>query len=123
MTTTITANDSTGDSTTPELVTGYQTARASRNVVHDLIGGGIAVSLIAPRPRAGQLELLYPLEADGWAALALHARETSFDLVDDDVPDVSMSYVVDGSADLQLTLDDDTRRVWLLAVPYQEVTP
>lgn len=122
MTTTITADDASG-TTTPLLVLGYDTARQSRNIVHDLIGGGIAVALIAPRPRSGVLELLYSVEADAWAALALHARETTFTLVDTDVPDVNMSYLLNGTADLGLSLDQDTRKVWVLAVPYQEIVP
>lgn len=123
MTAVIVANDTTGGSTSPDLVLGYQTARHSRNLVHDLIGGGIAVSLIAPRLRSGVLNLFYRDEADGWAGLALHSRESSFTLTDTDVPEIGMSYVLSDGADLELQLDPDTLTRWLLNVPYQEIVP
>lgn len=121
MSATITANDTTGDQTTPTLILGYESDRESRNIIHDLIGGGIAVSLIAPRPRSGTITLFYPTEADAFAALELHSRETTFTLVDTDVPAVGMTYVLDGS--VTIALDDTTRVPWTLAVAYQEIEP
>lgn len=115
----ITANDGTTNTTSPLVVLGYQTARESQNIVHDLIGGGIAVTLIRPRPRKGTLELGYLLEADAAAALALHARETTFTLTDSDRASVTMTYVVDGSISLELF--DETRDRWVVSVDYQEV--
>lgn len=105
--------------TSPQLVLGYDTARAGRNIVHDLIGGGIAVALIKPRLRSGRLELLYPVEADAWACLALHGLETTFQLTDTDVPAIGMRYVLDG--EIELRLDEQTQAVWIVTVPYQEV--
>ncbi len=119
MSTLITASG-TGSTTSPELVLGYDTARESRNIVHDLISGDIAVTLIAPRPRSGTLELLYFDEAAAFAGLALHEQETTFTLDDDDSAGVSMTYVVSGSG-IRLTLDDETRDAWVLSVGYQEV--
>lgn len=121
MTSTITASNSAG-TTSPTLVLGYETTRESRNVVHDLIGGGIAVALIAPRPRSGELRLFYPVEADAWAALALHAEETTFALTDTDRPAVGMTYAV-GDGGVRLGLDETTRNHWVVTVSYQEVTP
>lgn len=119
MTSLIIANDSSTDSTSPLTMLGYQTARESQNIVHDLIGGGIAVTLIRPRPRKGTLELGYVLEADAVAAVALHSRETTFTLSDSDRASVSMTYVVDGSVSLEL--DDESRDRWIVSVDYQEV--
>lgn len=118
MTTTITR---TSDSATtiPDLVLGYEASRESRNVVHDLIGGGIAVTLVDPRPRSGTLELLYPLEADAAAAFDLHSVASTFTLVNDDLTGIDMTYVLDGS--LGVALDDETRAVWVVSVGYQEV--
>jgi hypothetical protein len=118
MSTVITATTSS-ETTTPLIVHGYQTERQSQNIIHDLISGGIAVTLIAPRPRSGRLELVYEQEADAYAALEMHAAEDTFTLADDDVPSVNMSYVIDGS--VSLTLDDETRSLWVLTVGYQEV--
>lgn len=120
MTTTITATNGAGTAT-PQLVYGYDTERQSRNVVHDLIGGDIAVSLIAPRRRSGRLQLLFDNEADAFACLALHAQETSFTLDVDDVPGVAMTYVVNGT--VRLVLDDETHDAWTVEAGYQEVQP
>lgn len=119
MTSLITVNDGTSDTTSPALVLGYETSQESQNIIHDIIGGGIAVTLVRPRPRAGTLELFYLTEADAFEALALHARETTFSLSDTDRPSVAMTYVTDGSIDLGL--DDEGRQRWVLSVGYQEV--
>lgn len=115
----ITANDGVTASISPALVLGYQTARESQNIVHDLIGGGIAVTMIRPRPRSGTLELFFLTEADGFAALTSHGAETTFTLSDSDRPSVGMTYVTDGAIDLEL--DEATRTRWVLRVGYQEV--
>lgn len=116
-TTTISA--SVGGVTYPRLVLGYETSRESRNVVHDLIGGGIAVALVAPRPRSGDLRLFYPEEVDAWGALELHSLEAVFTLTEASRPAVGMTYVVNGS--VSLALDDNTRKNWVVTIPYQEV--
>lgn len=117
----ITINDGTGDTSSPALVLGYQTRRDSQNIVHDIIGGGIAVTLVRPRPRAGTLELFYLTEADGFDALTKHARECTFTLSDTDRPSVNMIYTTDGSVGLRL--DEQGRTRWVLSVDYQEVEP
>jgi len=119
MSTTITAI-STSASVTPLLVLGYETTRTSRNIVYDLLDGGIGIVLGSPRPRSGTLELLFDDETSAFAALTLHEQETTFSLADEDRPSVDMTYVL-GEGDLSLTLDSDTRTAWVLAVPYQEV--
>ena len=118
MPTTITAV-STEATTSPELVLGYQTSRESRNIVHDLISGRIAVTMVGPRPRAGVLELFYLTENDAFDAMNLHATESMFTLYDSDRPAVNMTYVIDGSVELEL--DDETRDRWVVSVGYQEV--
>lgn len=118
MTTTITAT-STEATTIPLLVLGYQTAYEGRNIVHDMLGGGIAVALIAPRPRSGALELLYESEADAWAAVAMHRTETTFTLTDTDHDEIGMTYVLAGG--VSAALEDQTRDLWIVTVSYQEV--
>jgi hypothetical protein len=115
----ITANNGAG-STAPTVIDGYETERESRNVVHDLIGGGIAVTLILPRPRSGELTLHYATEVQAWGALALLSNESAYTLTDSDRPGVGMTFVVNGS--VQLALDDDTRDTWTVSLPYQEIT-
>ena len=118
MTSLIIPNDGSGLNSSPTLVLGYETVRESQNVVHDIIGGGIAVTLIRPRPRAGTLRLFFTDESAAFAAVTLHARETSFTLSDTDRPVIGMRYIVDGSVSLRLT---DDRKRWEVSVGYQEV--
>ncbi|WP_433586364.1 hypothetical protein [Microbacterium hydrocarbonoxydans] len=115
----ITVNDGTGATSSPALVLGYKTSRQSQNIVHDIIGGGIAVTLIRPRPRAGTLELFYLTEAAAFDALAKHARESTFTLTDTERPSVNMTYATEGAIDL--ALDDQGRKRWIVSVGYQEV--
>lgn len=107
--------------TTPDLVLGYETQRESRNVVHDLIGGDIAVTLVQASPRAGELRLFYISESDAWTAYELHAPADTFTLSDTDIADIGMLYVLNGQ--LQIGLDDTTRAQWVVTVGYQEITP
>lgn len=118
MSTTITATTS-GDTTTPVAVDGYEAERVSQNIVHDLISGGIAVTLIEPRPRSGTLQLVYGNEEDALGAFNLHAQEDTFELVQDDVTGINMTYVLDGA--LRITLGE-TRKEWTVSVGFQEVT-
>ncbi|KKX96929.1 hypothetical protein [Microbacterium sp. Ag1] len=119
MTSAITVNDGLGFTLNPSLVLGYQTSRESLNTIHDLIGGGIAVTLVRPRPRSGTLALFFPTEGGAFFALEKHALETTFTLTDTDRPSVNMTYVTHGSTDL--ALDPETRNRWVLTVGYQEV--
>lgn len=115
----ITANNGVGE-TTPTIVDGYEATRTSRNIVHDLISGGIAVTLISPRPRSGTLRLVYATESDAAFSVLLHAEETTFTLVDDDRDSLAMTYVIDGSG-VEIALDDESRDVWVVSVGFQEV--
>lgn len=117
----ITVQDGTGDSTTPALVLGYETTRMSRNIVHDTLDGGIAVSIIPPRPRSGILRLFYVTEADADTAAALLARPSTFLLESDERTSINMTFVVD--SDTTLALDDDTRDLWIVDAGYQEIVP
>lgn len=120
MTATITA--ATGGTSTPETVLSpYSTEWQSRNIVHDLIGGDIAVSLVKPRPRSGSYDALYLTETDAYACVTLHQAETTFTLSDTDRPRVGMTYVVYGQ--VRIALDEGTREVWVVTVGFQEVTP
>ena len=121
MSATVTATNGAGAVTALSTLSPYATGRDSRNVVHDLIGGGIAVSLVPPRPRSGELALLFPDEASSTRCVDLHAIPTTFELVDTDEPSVGMIYVVDGRVTAEL--DEGTLEVWIVTVSYQEVMP
>lgn len=118
MTHTITATNGAG-STTPLAVAGYDAARESRNIVHDLLDGSIGVSFIAPRPRSGTLVTVYSDRAEAFAAYALYAQETTFTYVSSDLTELSMTFVLDGS--LSIEQDDELTDVWYVNVSFQEV--
>lgn len=121
MTATITATNGAGTTTPLTVLSPYETRWAGRNVIHQLTGGGIAVSLVTPLPRAGTLELLYQSEAAAYACAELHKAETAFTLTETDRPAVSMTYVVAGG--VTVALDPDTLTVFIVTIDYQEVIP
>lgn len=119
MATTIFVNDGSSVSTSPTLILGYQTERVSQNIVHDLVGGGILISYVRPRPRSGTLSLFYPTEALANSAAVLFTRENSFTINDTDRSTINMTFVISGA--IRLSLDDETRNSWVVDVDYQEV--
>jgi len=117
MATTITKGDVT---VTPALVLGYDAARMSRNLVHNLIGNGAPNVTLKPASlRSGTLELLFADESTAAACEALHATEGSFTLTDSDRPSIGMVYVV-GS--IRRQLEPETRAFWIVSVGFQEVS-
>lgn len=116
---TITATNGAG-STSPLAVTGYATQRQSRNIIHDLLDGGIAVSFIPLRPRSGTLVTVYDSKAAAWDAYALYADSDTFTYVNADLPEVSMTFALDGR--LSIEPDDEVPGVWYVDAGYQEVS-
>lgn len=121
MSATISAGNGAGSSTPLTVLSPWETSWTSRSIIHDLIGGGLVASLVAPRPRSGEYEALYATEADAFACVELHRLETTFTLSDPDRPHVAMTYVVDGM--LRVRLDPDTLELYIVTIGYQEVTP
>jgi len=118
---TITANNGGGTATPITVLSPYEATHQSRNVIHDLVGGGIAVSLVAPRPRRGQVAYLFPDEYTANQCAQLHRILTTFTLAGADAPTTDMTYVVDGN--VSVALDQDTLVLWTVSVEYQEVSP
>ncbi|AZS40044.1 hypothetical protein CVS54_01366 [Microbacterium oxydans] len=117
---TITASNGAG-TTSPLAVAGYDSSRRSRNIIHDLLDGSIGVSYIAPRPRSGDLVTAYTDRAQAFAAFALYSQETSFTYVSDELGELGMTFVLDGSLDIESEALDETTTVWWVRVGYQEV--
>lgn len=112
----------TAGTITPEQVNGFEAAREARTIVHNIIGR--ADPDITLRPvglRTGTLTLVFATGAAAKSAEAALAFPQVLALSDPDVPEVAMSFVVAGG-DLAPKLDLDTQTVWLLDVPFQEVT-
>lgn len=106
---------------TPDLVLGYSTQQAGRNVIHDILGRGDPdVSLAPAASRAGTLNLFFLTEADAEQCRQLHAQAAVFTYTADDNTTTSMRYVVDQGG-IGPALDDQTRRRWTVSVAYREV--
>ena len=119
MTTTITDGTTTA---TPILVTGWDTERDSKNVLHDIISR--ADDDVTFRPaglRNGELEVLCATLEDALALEALLAQPRKMALADTDHPLLDMSFVVDGS--IGVHLDDETRLQATVTIGFQQVLP
>lgn len=103
----------------PTMVLGYDDTTPSRNIVHQLIDGGTAQTLLSAGGRQGVLRMLFPSAADAEAARLRHAGVGTWQLTDDDQPQQAMKYVVNGAA---RKYQSDSRKTWLLEVPFQEVS-
>lgn len=122
MTITITAQDGSGDSTTPARVKSFNAEQESGNIVTPLIApGSIAVTLVGDLPPSGSFTILYDDDAAMLAARDLLARATTFTLVDTERPVFDMEFARRGR--LAPTLHDRMENVWLLEVGFQEVGP
>lgn len=119
MSATITADDGSGSSSPITVLSPWATSQTSRNIVHDIIGGGLLVSLVSPRPRSGVYEALFDTEEEAFACITLHEAETTFTLAEPDRPHVGMTYVIDGALDVRL--DDATLDLWIVTIGYQAV--
>lgn len=118
---TITAQDGTTDSVHPIQIGGWSPSADSANIVHDLIDGTIAITLVGDRLRSGDLELYFDTDATAEEARALLGRPTSFTLTDDDRPVVNIAFVRQGR--LGTMIHDRADDVWAFSVGFQEVIP
>lgn len=121
MSVTISATNGSGSTSPLTVLSPYAIAYEGRNLVMDLLGGGIAIALVAPRPSSGTLEFLYASETEARAGATLHRQESSFVLTDSDSPAVGIEYVLSGA--VRLRLDEESLLAWILSVDYQEVEP
>jgi len=107
----------------PTLVDGYEASIEARSIVHRILGR--TDPDITARPaglRSGTLSLVFASRAEAWAAVTVLREPQSLTLTDADVPEVGMSFVVANGA-LVPRLDDETRSVWILTVPFEEIAP
>lgn len=120
-TSTITAQDGSGDSTTPVIVDGFAPQAESGNVVHKMIAPGqIAVTLVGDLPRTGTLTLVYDNDIDAEAAREMLGRPTSFLFEDVARPVVNMEFVRAGG--ITPALHNEARDIWVFEVGFQEVS-
>ena len=117
--TTITAQDGTGDAFTPNIVEGFDPTADSQNVIHQLIGGGIAVTLVGDQLRKGQFRFIFTTDAAAEAAREILGRPTSFTMSSLERPAVNMSFVRDGM--MSPAMKSGMLNVWSFSVGYQEI--
>lgn len=110
---------SDSQTSTPQFISGYDAAYESGNVVQKLIGGDIAVTLVAQSPRSGTLHLYYADASDAEAAILLHLGTDTFTLTDTDVAFVDMTYV---AGTITPTIRVSETDLWLVDVEFQELT-
>lgn len=105
---------------TPTLVLGHEVSRRSRTVIHPILGRPDPdVTLREAALRRGTLRVLFPDAESAYVCFSMHAGLSVLTLTTPELPSASMSYVVDGDADLQL--DEDTRERCVVEIPFQEV--
>lgn len=95
--------------------------RPARTLVHEPIGRADAPDYTL-RPaglRTGTLELFYAVEADAYAAEAMHRAPAAFTYTDTVTPAKNMRYVV-ADGDLAVRREVPYAR-WIVSVPFKEV--
>lgn len=107
---------------TPTVVDGYGAARTPRTILHPILGR--ADDDVTFRPASlqkGILSLVFAAEVAARSALSALALPQVLTLADPDIS-IAMTFVV-AEGDLMLELDDETRGVWILSVPFREIAP
>ena len=105
----------------PLLRTSAETTISSRNIIHELIGGGVAVTFGGDSPATSSLEMLFTSEA---AALDAYTKLNTghvFQLTDYSKTSTSTYFVVAG--DITRTYLTESEDTWMVTCNIQEVTP
>ena len=93
----------------------------TRNVVHELLGGGVAVTFGGEGQSTTTLEFVFKSESA--ANMAFNQLNTGhlFQITDTNKPTTSQYFSVAGN--ITRSFVDDTADVWIVTVDVQEVTP
>lgn len=102
----------------PQLVQGYDVAQASRNIVHQLMDGAVAATLLPASGRQGTLRLFFLDAASAENARKTLAGAGTWTYADTDQAQESMTFVVDGQV---RKYQSDNRLRWSVEVPYREL--
>lgn len=111
-------------STFPEVLETYVASRESANIVHDLIGGGVAVALLRAAPRSGILSLYYSDRVTAYTAFNLLSERLTFSLSEDylnpGTQPGDMQFAVVGRG-VSIRLDGETGTHWIVEAEFQEL--
>lgn len=105
----------------PYLRMSAETNNATRNIVHELLGGGVAVTFGGDTLATSSLEMLFTSEADSLDAYTKLNTGHIFQLTDYSKISTSMYFVVAGS--ITRTYLTDTDDTWTITVDIQQVNP
>jgi hypothetical protein len=105
----------------PLLRISAQETIASRNVIHELLGGGVAVTFGGDSLATTTLEMVFTSEAACLEAYNQLNTGHLFELTDYSKPSTSMYFVVSGSLEREFVIESND--TWTITVEVQEVTP
>jgi hypothetical protein len=106
---------------TPLQVLGWESKQATRHIFHEILNkSSHDVTMRVSALRSGTLKLLFATAAQAETARAFHAAANVFTLSSDEVTQVAMTYIVDGS--ITVSLDSKSLTYWMVSIDYQEVT-
>lgn len=94
---------------------------ATRNTIHELIGGGVAVTFGGAPQATSTLEMLFTSEADSLDAYTQLNTGHVFELTDYSKTSTSTFFVIAGA--ITRTYVPDTEDTWTISCDIQEVTP
>jgi hypothetical protein len=105
----------------PYLRYSAESSLSSRNVVHELLSGGVAITFGGATLQTSTLEMLFTSEADSVEAFTQLNQGHIFELVDSSKPSTSLYFVVAG--DITRGLEIDSADLWTISVDIQQVEP
>jgi hypothetical protein len=98
-----------------------QETLTSRNVIHELLGGGVAVTFGENALSTSTLEMVFTSEEDCFEAYNQLRAGHIFRLIDFDKTSTSMYFVVSGNIDREFIIESND--TWTLNVDIQQVEP
>lgn len=93
----------------------------SRNTIHELLGGGVAVTFGGTTLSTSSLEMLFTSEAASLDAYTKLSTGHIFQLTDYSKTSTSMYFVVSGSIERRLEIESED--VWIITCDIQQVEP
>lgn len=119
MPTTITSTTGTG-SINANAMPVYRVERRSRNIVHEIAGGGTAVTVNPGNPRSGRIQLMLLSDANALGAMNFLSLPRTFQLTVTERPLLDMTFTVDDNS-VSCTLDPVTAKFWLVDFGFEQV--
>lgn len=94
---------------------------STRNIIHELLGGGVAVTFGGDTLANSMLEMLFTSEADALDAYTQLNTGHIFELTDSSKTSTSMYFVVSGSITRTYVIESED--TWLVTCDIQQVVP